>query len=169
MIDFLWFTTPTGRGKRLKPVQVSVRIRSELPKFEIFSNFWYNISTKWETHMAGWCNGSTPGSLPGDSVRVRACTHIAGWTSQFKSQESLSWERRGGAGSCYQGLFAPSKYANRARGWIVCSFRKLPPAEMRVTMLPWSFDMWLVIWKRDINKTKVTKRTNRLVTPMTYK
>ena len=26
-----WFTTPTGRGKRLKPVQVSVRIRSELP------------------------------------------------------------------------------------------------------------------------------------------
>ena len=27
----LWFTTPTGRGERLKPVQVSVRIRSELP------------------------------------------------------------------------------------------------------------------------------------------
>ena len=27
----IWFTTPIGRGKRLKPVQVSVRIRSELP------------------------------------------------------------------------------------------------------------------------------------------
>ena len=38
-LTYLWFTTPTGRGKRLKPVQVSVRIRSELPKFEISSNF----------------------------------------------------------------------------------------------------------------------------------
>lgn len=28
-------------------------------------------------YMAGWCNGSTPGSLPGDSVRVRACNHMA--------------------------------------------------------------------------------------------
>ena len=42
----LWFTIPTGRGKRLKPVLVSVRIRSELPKFEIFVNLVYNIFTK---------------------------------------------------------------------------------------------------------------------------
>lgn len=42
----LWFTIPTGRGKRLKPVRVSVRIRSELPKFEKSSNSLYNIFTK---------------------------------------------------------------------------------------------------------------------------
>ena len=42
----LWFTIPIGRGKRLKPVRVSVRIRSELPKFEIFVNLVYNIFTK---------------------------------------------------------------------------------------------------------------------------
>ena len=29
----IWFTIPTGRGERLKPVSVSVRIRSELPVY----------------------------------------------------------------------------------------------------------------------------------------
>ena len=28
-------------------------------------------------YIAGWCNGSTPGSLPGDSVRIGARYHIA--------------------------------------------------------------------------------------------
>ena len=60
--------------------------------------------------------------------RATTRNHIAEWTSQFKSSGPLPEERRSVADLCSQGLFAPSKYANRARGWIVCSFRKLPPA-----------------------------------------
>lgn len=86
------------------------------------------ITKNASSFMAGWCNGSTPGSLPGDSVRVGTRSHIAEWTSQFKSSGPLPEERRSVADLCSQGLFAPSKYANRARGWIVCSFRKLPLA-----------------------------------------
>ena len=60
--------------------------------------------------------------------RATTRNHIAEWTSQFKSSGPLPEERRSVADLCSQGLFAPSKYANRARGWIVCSFRKLPLA-----------------------------------------
>ena len=60
--------------------------------------------------------------------RATTRNHIAEWTSQFKSSGPLPEERRSVADLCSQGLLAPSKYANRARGWIVCSFRKLLPA-----------------------------------------
>lgn len=60
----------------------------------------YKIENLVSHNIAGWCNGSTPGSLPGDSVRVGARSHIAEWTSQFKSSGSLPEERRSVADLC---------------------------------------------------------------------
>lgn len=83
--------------------------------------------------MAGWCNGSTPGSLPGDSVRVRACNHIAEWTSQFKSPGSLPGERWGRANFRYQrsvGVSPFSKMPDSVNTDFVSFNYHFPPEEL---------------------------------------
>ena len=74
-------------------------------------------------HMARSSNGRTLGSLPGYEDSISSCAT--------------------------KGCSRPI-YANRARGWIVCSFRKLPPAQPNIqasffTALLEACDMWLVI------------------------